>query len=158
VRNGIDALVAADLRRVLECWLTAGAALSRLSGVVLQLGIPPEESPDRSEGAVIRLARQGMPLSVACGSAEGVAAVTRLLDRGVVSVCRNNPDPEGWKRALALLADLESRGGAGSRVTAPTVIIPPLPEAVWRENAIDELIQDYLRGPRRERAEYPRSV
>ncbi len=99
----IDAVVAGDLARVLQSWATASARLSRMTGVTVQLGLPPPptEALDNAQVALIRLARDGVPFPHLCRSPESAKVFHALLQRGVVSVCRGTPDPEGWKQTFA---------------------------------------------------------
>jgi hypothetical protein len=103
-RSWIDALVAAQLRHVLAAWPASNGALARLCEVPVQLGIPPTEPLDRSAVALIRLARDGVRIGAVSRSADALRVLVELLDREVLSVSRETPDPEGWKQAFARFA------------------------------------------------------
>lgn len=103
-RRWVDDLVADQLRRALDAWNSAHAVLSRLGDVSLQLGTPPTEGLARTEIALVRLAREGVPLSSVCRSREGLGVVVGLMERGVVSVAGTPPDEVGWQHALTTIA------------------------------------------------------
>lgn len=116
-RSWIDALVAAQLRQVLAAWPAANDALVRLGEVTVGLGIPPTEPLDRHAVALVRLARDGVRIGAVARSADALRVLAGLLDREVLSVTRETPDPEGWKQALARFAS--------ATIPAP----PPAPRA-----------------------------
>lgn len=136
----IDALVAAQLRRVLQSWESASGTLAPLAALRLQLGIPPTESLDRGQVTLVRLARDGVALAALSRSPEAVRVLATLLERGVLSLCRATPDPEGWKQALSMLADTAApaRGGVRPGARAPSVIVAPLPDAAPSREAVVE--------------------
>lgn len=103
-RNWIDTLVAARLRQVLARWPEENGALSTLGDVAVQLGIPPTEPLDRSEVTLVRLARDRVRLGAVTRSAEALRVLISLLDREILSVARETPDPEGWKTAFGRFA------------------------------------------------------
>jgi hypothetical protein len=140
-RTWIDVLVANQLRGVLESSWTSGG-LAKLGNISLHLGTPPDQL-DPSELAVIRLAREGAPLSAMCYTTAGLQAVTALLDRGAVTVYRTNPDPEGWKRAIGLFAD-DVRSRERAARDARAVIITPPPDPAGRSENLERVLQEYL--------------
>jgi hypothetical protein len=103
-RNWIDALVALRLRQILAAWPAENAALAKLGEVVVQLGIPPTEPLDRSQVTLVRLARDGVRLGAVTRSAEALGVFVALLEREILSVARETPDPEGWKSAFGRFA------------------------------------------------------
>jgi hypothetical protein len=101
-RGWIDDLVAAHLRRLLPDYEGARGALAKLGAVKVELGVPPSSGLAGPEVAVVRFVRQGAALAELCRSRDVLEVLVALLERGAVSVCRANPDPEGWRRALAM--------------------------------------------------------
>jgi hypothetical protein len=103
-RNWIDGLVAARLRQVIATWPAESGSLAKLGEVVVQLGIPPTEPLDRSGVTLVRLAREGVRLGAVSRSVDALRVLVSLLDREVLSVARETPDPEGWKAAFGRFA------------------------------------------------------
>jgi hypothetical protein len=128
-RNWIDALVAAQLRQLVARWPDANAALAKLGNVVVQLGIPPTEPLDHNEVQLIRLARDGVMLGHISRSAAAVRILVGLLDRDILSVARETPDPEGWKQAFSSFARTTSAAHA-HRPTLATPAPAPAPKRV----------------------------
>lgn len=150
----IDSLVAGALSRALESGAWAAGSLGGLDGVALHLGTPPGACLDASDVAVLRIARGCGPVSAVAHSLDGLKALIRLVESGAVTVGRSSFDPEGWKRAFSLIADAASaahREPAAARErprpTPAGVIVPPLPETLWREAALDALAAAYVRKP-----------
>jgi hypothetical protein len=134
----IDMLVASELRRALGAGPAGVGILDALGNVMLHLGTPPGGSLGAGELAVIRASRQGASLSSLYTSPDGVQVVLGLLERGAVTVRRTNADPEGWRRALSLLTDsaTAAKGRAASTASPEAVIVPPLPDTIWRRAAV----------------------
>lgn len=104
-RNWIEALVAAELRQVLARWPAEHRVLAQLANVGLHLGIPPTDPLDQQEVALVRLAREGgVKLGAVTRSPDALRVLVGLLERDILSVGRETPDPEGWKQAFALFA------------------------------------------------------
>jgi hypothetical protein len=100
-RNWIDDLVAFQLHRILADWEKGRGGLAKLGGVKVALGLPPPERLTAPEVVLLHLVREGAALEELCRSREALVALVSLLERGALSVCRANPDPEGWRRTLA---------------------------------------------------------
>jgi len=144
--NWIDTLVAGELRRVLDLGPEATGALTALGSVALHLGTPAGASFDPSEMAVLRAARDTAPLATVGYSPDGLRSLLGLLERGAVTVRRTNSDPEGWKRAFSLVADSACTAyGHAPQAIPDAVIVPPLPETLWRQTAIEKMTTEYLR-------------
>lgn len=124
-RNWIDALVAARLRQALADGPAAGGALARLGEVTVRLGIPPAEPLDRAEVALVRLVRDGVRLGAVARSPDALRVLAALLEREVLSVARESPDPEGWKRALARFASFTVAAQAATAAGTAAAPRPP---------------------------------
>lgn len=103
-RNWIDALVAARLRQVLNTWPREHGALAVLAEVVLNLGIPPTDPLRDQEVTLVRVARDGARIGAFTHSTDALSTLASLLEREILSVARETPDPEGWKSAFARFA------------------------------------------------------
>jgi hypothetical protein len=115
-RNWIDTLVAGRLRQVLAAWPAENAGLAKLADVAVQLGVPPAEPLDPAEVNLVRIVREGAKLGAVSRSREAVAVLVSLLDREILSVARDTPDPEGWKDAFARFANRVAAAQATARV------------------------------------------
>ncbi|ACL65114.1 type IV pilus assembly PilZ [Anaeromyxobacter dehalogenans 2CP-1] len=131
----LDALLAERLRTVLR----RGGRLGALGAVQLQLGAPPGVALGDAETAVLRRVRRGDPLGLIACSQSGADAVLALLAAGTVTVARPTADPEGWRRAFAVLTDFAREGAP--QPPAPVIVL----DAGRRTEAMDELIREYLR-------------
>lgn len=147
--NWIDSLVAAALRSALADGPEAAGGLGGLGAVTLHLGTPPSGALDPSDLGVLRVARDRGPISAVAYAPEGLRALVGLLDRGAVTVGRTSSDPEGWKQTFTLLADAAKAAAAAQRAPgsepAGAVIVPPLPETLWRKTAVDAMAAEYVR-------------
>lgn len=131
----LDGLLADRLRAVLR----RGGRLGPLAAVRLQLGAPPGVALAEAETAVLRRVRRGDPLGAIACSQAGADAVLALLGAGTLTVARPTVDPEGWRRAFAVLTDFAREGAP--RPAAPVIVL----DAGRRTEAMDELIREYLR-------------
>lgn len=103
-RNWIDALVAARLRQVVTAWPAENGSLARLAEVTVHLGLPPTDPLTPAELSLVRLVRDGAQVATVSRSREALAVLVALLEREILSVSRESPDPEGWKSAFARFA------------------------------------------------------
>jgi hypothetical protein len=114
-RNWIDALVAARLRQVVAAWPAENGGLARLADVAVHLGLPPTEPLDPTELSLVRLVRDGARVAAMSRSRDALAVLVALLDREILSVFRETPDPEGWKSAFARFANHAAAAQATAR-------------------------------------------
>jgi hypothetical protein len=134
--NWIDTLVAVALRRAIARGPEAAAALEALGAVTLHLGIPPAGALAPGEGAVLRVARDRGPLSALASSLDALGALSRLIDRGAVTVRRTASDRQGWDPIFSAMADAAA-ATPREAASGPAVIVPPLPERAWRREAVE---------------------
>lgn len=132
----LDGLLAERLRTVLRRGGRLGGALG---AVQLQLGAPPGVALGEAETAVLRRVRRGDPLGAIACSKSGADAVLALLAAGTITVARPTADPEGWRRAFAVLTDFAREGAP--HPAAPVIVL----DAGRRAEVVDDLIREYLR-------------
>jgi hypothetical protein len=89
---------------VAAAWPAQNHGLAKLADVTLHLGIPPTEPLQPNEVALVRLVREGARLAAVSRSREALEVFVSLLEREILSVARESPDPEGWKSAFARFA------------------------------------------------------
>lgn len=139
----IDALVAAELRRAAR----ETRRLGPLGGVRLHLGSAPGVKLDREAVAVLRGVRRGDPIAALAFTRARLEALLALLGAGTVTTSQANVDPEGWRRAFAVLTDF-AREGDEAPPRSSRIIVLPVPGHEERSSSvreIDALVEQYLR-------------
>lgn len=139
----IDALVAAELRRAARETRRFGA----LGGVRLHLGNAPGVKLDREAVAVLRGVRRGDPIAALAFTRARLDALLSLLVAGTVTTGRANVDPEGWRRAFAVLTDFAREAEEGSPGPSRIIVLPVPGQEARSATArvIDALVEQYLR-------------
>lgn len=137
----LDALLAAEIRKVAR----EGRRLGPLGEVRLHLGSAPGVTLDAEALAVLRAVRGGETIAGLAHTRAGLEAVLRLLAAGTITACRVGQDPEGWRRAFAVIADFAKASGPPRR-EPHVIVLPAAPEGERpRERAIEALVEQYLR-------------
>ena len=137
----LDALLASELRKVAR----EGRRLGPLGEVRLHLGSAPGVTLDPESLAVVKRVRSGETIAGLAHTRAGLEAVLRLLGAGTITASRANVDPEGWRRAFAVIADF-AKVSDSPRRDPHVIVLPPLPEGDRpRERSIEALIEQYLR-------------
>lgn len=137
----LDALLAAELRRAAR----EGRRLGPLGEVRLHLGSAPGVTLDADALAVLRGVRGGETIARLAHTRAGLDAVLRLLGAGTITASRAGIDPEGWRRAFAVIADF-AKASEAPRQDPHVIVLPPVPEGERpRDRSIDALIEQYLR-------------